>query len=49
MLSIQAAIDQLLETDTLDAIVDALANGEFCANFGEPPENVEGGGGLLFG
>ena len=33
-LSIQAAIDQLLEEHTLDLIVDGLANGDFCANIG---------------
>ena len=33
-ISIQAAIDQLLEEHTLDLIVDGLANGDFCANIG---------------
>jgi len=31
-MGIQSAIDQLLEVATLDAIVDILANGEFCAS-----------------
>ena len=43
---VQAAIDQLLETETLDLIVDSLANGDFCANLGIGtlliPENVDG-------
>ena len=34
IISIQAAIDQLLEEHTLDLIVDGLANGDFCANIG---------------
>ena len=33
-ISLQAAIDQLLEEHTLDLIVDGLANGDFCANIG---------------
>ena len=28
----QGAIDQLLAVETLDAIVDAFANGDFCAS-----------------
>ena len=31
----QAAIDQLLAPETLDRIVDILANGDFCAAFGD--------------
>merc|ERR1719433_2477910 len=31
-MGVQAAIDQLLSPESLDAIVDFLANGEFCAN-----------------
>ena len=31
----QAAIDQLLSPESIDAIVDFLANGEFCANNGD--------------
>merc|ERR1719397_2124415 len=31
-MGIQGAIDQLLAVETLDAIVDMLANGDFCAN-----------------
>merc|ERR1712002_1202293 len=34
-MGIQGAIDQLLAVETLDAIVDILANGEFCANMGD--------------
>ena len=41
---VQAAIDQLLETETLDLIVDSLANGDFCATLGIGtlliPENI---------
>ena len=40
----QFLIDQLLETETLDTIVDYLANGEFCANNGDErcPAAVDG-------
>merc|ERR1712004_606610 len=39
---IKASIDQLVAESTLDAIVDTLANGEFCANVGEGcPEVVD--------
>ena len=31
----QAAIDQLLAPETLDTIVNYLANGDFCANSGD--------------
>ena len=31
----QAAIDQMLATETLDTIVDILANGDFCASMGD--------------
>ena len=31
----QAAIDQLLAPETLDRIVDILANGDFCAAIGD--------------
>merc|ERR1719249_270768 len=31
-MGIQGAIDQLLAVETLDAIVDILANGDFCAS-----------------
>jgi len=39
---IKASIDQLVTESTLDAIVDTLVNGEFCANVGEGcPEVVD--------
>merc|ERR550539_1783827 len=34
-MGVQAAIDQLLSPESIDAIVDFLANGEFCANNGD--------------
>merc|ERR1712212_926969 len=34
-MGIQAAIDQLLAPETLDTIVNYLANGDFCANSGD--------------
>merc|ERR1711934_200310 len=34
-MGIQAAVDQLLAPETIDAIVDLFANGEFCANSGD--------------
>merc|ERR1719516_463749 len=34
-MGIQGAIDQLLAVETLDAIVDILANGDFCAQNGD--------------
>ena len=34
-LKTQGAIDQLLAVETLDAIVDILANGDFCASMGD--------------
>ena len=33
--SIQAALEQLLAPDTIDDIVNILANGEFCTNNGD--------------
>ena len=33
--SIQAALEQLLAPDTIDDIVNILANGDFCANNGD--------------
>jgi len=39
---IKASIDQLVAEPTLDAIVDALANGDFCAGVGDGcPEVVD--------
>ena len=44
LLIFQFLIDQLLETETLDTIVDYLANGEFCDNNGDErcPAAVDG-------
>ena len=41
---LQFLIDQLLEIETLDTIVDYLANGDFCANNGDErcPAAVDG-------
>merc|ERR1711962_307890 len=43
-MGIQAAIDQLLAPETLDTIVDFLANGDFCVQIGDErcPAAVDG-------